>query len=248
VIDKKWASSVRPTIWVVIPAAGVGKRMRTDRPKQYLPLLNKTVIEQTLSCFSEHEAIAGIIISLHPNDPYWGELNIDLPMPYFVAKGGKERSDSVLNALLMMQDKLQIDADSWVMVHDAARPCLLKTDLDKLISACLNTDPVGAILAKKASDTIKRAISMSDGSISNESILVTEDRENLWHALTPQMFRLKQLSDALESALEQGIAITDDASALEHSGESPLLIEASGSNIKITHPDDLALAEFLLKK
>jgi 2-C-methyl-D-erythritol 4-phosphate cytidylyltransferase len=228
-------------VWVVIPAAGVGKRMRADRPKQYLPLLNKTVIEHTLSCFAEHEAIAGIMISLHPNDPYWDELDIDLSVPYFVVKGGEERSDSVLNALQMMRNELQVDADSWVMVHDAARPCLLKTDLDKLIARCLRGDIIGAILAKKASDTMKRAMP-------NERILATEDRENLWHALTPQMFRLKQLSDALQSAVEQGVAITDDASALEYSGELPLLIEASGSNIKITHPDDLALAEFLLKK
>lgn len=239
--DQKGNIPVLPAIWVVIPAAGVGKRMRADRPKQYLPLLNKTVIEQTLSCFTAHKAIAGIVISLHPNDPYWDELDIDLPVPYFVAKGGKERSDSVLNALRMMQNELHVDAESWVMVHDAARPCLLKADLDKLITTCLTGDAVGAILAKKASDTMKRATSA-------QTILATEDRENLWHALTPQMFRLKQLSDALQFALEQGVAITDDASALEYSGELPLLIEALGSNIKVTHPDDLALAAFLLKK
>ncbi|MCK5919098.1 MAG: 2-C-methyl-D-erythritol 4-phosphate cytidylyltransferase [Cocleimonas sp.] len=228
------------SIWVVIPAAGIGKRMRADRPKQYLPLLNKTVIEHTLSCFSQHHAIAGIVISLHPNDPYWQELNIDLPVPHYIAKGGKERSDSVLNALQLMQNELQMDADTWVMVHDAARPCLLEADIDKLIFACLERDAIGGILAKKASDTMKR-------STTTQSILLTEERENLWHALTPQMFRLKQLSDALQNALEQNVMITDEASALEHSGESPLLIEASGSNIKITHPDDLVLAEFLLK-
>ena len=227
-------------IWVVITAAGVGKRMKADRPKQYLPLLDKTVIEHTLCCFSKHKAIAGIIISLHPNDPYWEELNINLPIPYFVAKGGKERSDSVLNALQMMQNELQLDSNSWVMVHDAARPCVLKTDIDKLITTCLSGDTVGGILAKKGSDTMKR-------SKADHSILLTEDRENLWHALTPQMFRLKRLSDALQQALLKNIIITDEASALESSGESPLLIEASGSNIKITHPDDLALAEFLLR-
>lgn len=230
----------KSSIWVVIPAAGVGKRMLADRPKQYLPLLKKTVIEHTLSCFSEHKAIAGVVISLHPDDPYWGELAIHLPIPHFVAKGGKERSDSVLNALQMMQNELQIDSDSWVMVHDAARPCLLLTDIDKLITSCLDTDTIGGILAKKASDTMKR-------SKTDDSILRTEDRENLWHALTPQMFRLKQLSDSLQQALAQNIVITDEASALENDGESPLLIEASGSNIKITHPDDLALAEFLLR-
>lgn len=234
------SESMDSSIWVVIPAAGIGKRMQADRPKQYLPLLNKTVIEHTLSCFSQHKAIAGIVISLHANDPYWNKLKINLPIPYFIAKGGKERSDSVLNALQMMQNELKVNANSWVMVHDAARPCLLQTDLNKLISSCLNKNIIGGILAKKASDTIKR-------SNADQSILRTERRDNLWHALTPQMFRLKQLSNALELAIEQNIIITDDASALEHSGESPLLIEAVGSNIKITHPDDLALAEFLLK-
>jgi 2-C-methyl-D-erythritol 4-phosphate cytidylyltransferase len=227
-------------IWVVIPAAGVGKRMQADRPKQYLPLLDKTVIEHTLSCFSQHKAVAGIVISLHPDDPYWHELEIDLPISHYIAKGGKERSDSVLNALRLMQNELKIEANTWVMVHDAARPCLLEADIDKLISCCQQSNTVGAILAKKASDTMKR-------SSTNNSILRSEDRENLWHALTPQMFRLQQLSDALTNALEQNIIITDEASALENSGESPLLVEASGSNIKITHPDDLALAEFLLK-
>ncbi len=232
--------SIDRSIWVVIPAAGVGKRMKADRPKQYLPLLEKTVIEHTLCCFSNHKAIVGIIIALHPNDPYWEELNINLSIPYFVTKGGKKRSDSVLNALQMMQHELQLDANTWVMVHDAARPCVLKIDIDKLITTCLDGNTVGGILAKKASDTMKRAKA-------NDSILFTEDRENLWHALTPQMFRLKPLSDALEQALVKNIVITDEASALESSGESPLLIESSGSNIKITHPDDLALAEFLLR-
>lgn len=231
---------IAQSIWVVIPAAGVGKRMQADRPKQYLPLLNKTVIEQTLSCFSQHNAIAGIVISLHSDDPYWHELAIDLPIAHYVAKGGKERCDSVLNALQLMQNELSVASDTWVMVHDAARPCLLEADIDKLIVACLENDAVGGILAKKASDTMKR-------STVDNAILLTEDRENLWHALTPQMFRLQQLSDALQAALEKNVVITDEASALENSGKSPLLVEALGSNIKITRPDDLAFAEFLLK-
>ena len=233
-------SSSSLSVWVVIPAAGVGKRMKADRPKQYLSLLNKTVLEHTLACFSHSHYIAGVVISLHPSDPYWLELAIDFPKPIHVVHGGKERSDSVLNALRIMQNELDIDGDSWVMVHDAARPCLLQKDLNQLISVCINSQKVGGILAKRVSDTMKR----SDEA--GSSIANTENRENLWHALTPQMFRLKPLSDALVYSLEQGIVITDEASALENRGESPLLIEAEGSNIKITHPDDLALAEFLL--
>lgn len=230
-----------PSVWVVIPAAGVGKRMQADRPKQYLLLANKTVIEQTLSCFSQHPVIAGIVIALHPEDPYWDTLDIELPIAYFVVDGGKERSDSVLNALNMMQNTLNIADDAWVMVHDAARPCLLEKDIDKLITECLASGAVGGILARKVSDTIKR-------SKPTDVILATEDRTNLWHALTPQMFRLKPLADALQQALDQQFVITDEASAMENSGESPVLIEAFGNNIKITHPDDLALAEFLLTR
>lgn len=214
--------------------------MKANRPKQYLSLLNKTVLEHTLACFSHAKQIAAVVIALHPEDPYWADLDITFPKPLYVVSGGKERSDSVLNALRMMQDELHVDKDSWVMVHDAARPCLLQRDLDRLISLCSQSHEVGGILAKRASDTMKRSHR------NNNSIVTTEDRENLWHALTPQMFRLKQLADALEYSLVQGMVITDEASALENKGESPLLIEAEGSNIKITHPDDLALAEFLL--
>jgi len=234
-------SSAAPLVWVVIPAAGIGKRMKADRPKQYLSLLNKTVLEHTLACFSHSQYIAGVVVSLHPNDPYWADLSIDFPKPLYVVDGGKERSDSVLNALQAMQGELKIAKDSWVIVHDAARPCLLQKDLEHLISVCTNSGKIGGILAKRASDTIKRSHRHYS------SIIKTEDRENLWHALTPQIFRLKQLADALLYSIEEGLVVTDEASALENRGESPLLIEAEGSNIKITHPDDLALAEFLLR-
>ena len=192
-----------PSVWVVIPAAGIGKRMKTSRPKQYLSLLNKTVIEHTLACFSHNDNIAGIVVSLHPTDPYWAELNIDIAIPLYVVNGGKERSDSVLNALRFMQKKLLLDSDAWVMVHDAARPCLLKIDIETLISTCVSSDKVGGVLAKKVSDTIKR--SQED----DNSIDATENRERLWHALTPQMFHLKQLADALKYSFDQGMAITD---------------------------------------
>ena len=239
-MNNKLSSS---SVWVVIPAAGVGKRMKADRPKQYLSLLGKTVIENTLSCFSSVNNIAGIIVSLHPNDPYWSDIKLNISIPLYVVDGGKERSDSVLNALKYMQNELSVDDSRWVMVHDAARPCLLQEDIEKLISNCIGLDVIGGILAKKSSDTMKRS---QLGKNEESFIASTEDRENLWHALTPQMFRLKELSDALAYALDKNIVITDEASALEAIGKSPLLVEATGSNIKITNPDDLALAEFLL--
>lgn len=231
--------SVTSSIWVVIPAAGVGKRMQADRPKQYLSLLDTTVIEHTLSCFSNQAYIQGIVISLHADDPYWSGLKQDFVKPVYIAKGGKERSDSVLNALLFLKNDLALSDDQWVIVHDAARPCLLNEDIDRLVSSCLDAG-CGGILAKKASDTMKRSLRTQD------AISETVEREVLWHALTPQMFRLGELAENLEKALVEGIAVTDEASAMEAYGEQPLLIEAAGANIKITQASDLALAEFLL--
>lgn len=222
--------------WAVIPAAGVGKRMRADRPKQYLPLLGRTVIEHTIARFDRHPAIAGIVLAVSEGDEYWADLAIDVGKPCHVAPGGTERCDSVLNALTLLSGHAA--PDDWVLVHDAARPCLRSDDIDRLIAAC-REDAVGGILATPVRDTMKRQ--QPDGRIAR-----TEDREGLWHALTPQMFRLGELFDALQGALRDGVLITDEASALEHAGKPPLLVEGRGDNIKITRPEDLALAEFFL--
>lgn len=222
--------------WVVIPAAGVGARMQADRPKQYLPLRGKTVIEHTLACFTHHPAIAGIVVALSPDDPYWPELHIDSAVPLHVAAGGQERCHSVLNALHLLAQ--HADASDWVLVHDAARPCLARTDIDKLCAE-LENDEVGGILAVPVRDTMKRAD--REGRIS-----ATEDRTTLWHALTPQMFRMGLLTQALEQALADGFIVTDEASAVEHVGLKPKLVEGCADNIKVTRPEDLALAAFFL--
>lgn len=222
--------------WVVIPAAGVGKRMQADRPKQYLPLCGKTVIEHTISCFSHHPDIAGIVVSLSATDPYWPGLDLHSDAPLHRAEGGSERCHSVLNGLDVAAQ--YADDDDWVLVHDAARPCLTRSDLDKLIGE-LSEDDVGGILAVPVRDTMKR-----DNDI--ERIEHTVDRQGLWHALTPQMFRLGLLRDALQAALAEGFEVTDEASAIEHTGKRPRLVEGSSSNIKVTRPEDLALAEYYL--
>lgn len=222
--------------WVVIPAAGVGTRMQADRPKQYLPLRGKTVIEHTLACFTHHPAIAGIVVALSAADPYWPGLHLDSAVPLRLAAGGAERCHSVLNALHLLAQ--QADANDWVLVHDAARPCLARSDLDRLCTE-LQDDAVGGILAVPVRDTMKRA----DG---EGRIHATEDRNGLWHALTPQMFRLGLLTDALEQALADGFVVTDEASAVEHAGLKPKLVEGRADNIKVTRPEDLALAEFFL--
>ncbi len=229
-------------VWVVIPAAGVGARMQADRPKQYLMLAGKTVIEHTLACFWGHPAVAGIVVAISEGDPFWPTLTSTTlsDRGIYTAPGGCERADSVLNALDYLRDELQVTADTGVLVHDAARPCLSRHDLDKLLLAGRAED-AGAILAVPVRDTMKRAQAAS------LHISHTEERNGLWHALTPQMARLGVLREALAYALRQGLVVTDEASALEHAGLHPLLVEGDATNIKITRPADLALATFFLR-
>ncbi len=224
--------------WALIPAAGVGARMQADRPKQYLPLLGKTVIEHTLERFVQHPAIRGIVVALGAADAYWAGLDFNPDKAFYTAEGGAERSDSVLNALKVLQEHAR--PTDWVLVHDAARPCLHARDIDTLITAC-RADAVGGILATPVRDTMKRADEA-------QRIRRTEEREGLWHALTPQMFRLQDLTRALESALAEGVNITDEASAMEYVGQRPRLVEGRGDNIKITRAQDLDLAEFFLRR
>lgn len=221
--------------WAVIPAAGVGSRMQADRPKQYLPLHGKTVLEHTLARFFEHPQISGVVVALSEDDPWWQKLALHHPK-LFVALGGAERCHSVLNALNALMS--QADEKDWVLVHDAARPCLRREDLDTLIES-LHDHPVGGLLGLPVADTVKRTGN-------DDTVLETVPREHLWRALTPQMFRLGELRAALDSALEQGQLVTDDASAMELANRAPKMIEGHGDNIKITRPQDLRLAELYL--
>ncbi len=166
-------------------------------------------------------------------------LNYRLPQHPDVIRvaGGKERADSVLSGLNYVSAQLPCE---WVLVHDAARPCVTLNDIDRLIDVCC-AHPTGGILASPVRDTMKRANK-------ENNIDHTVDREALWHALTPQMFKTQQLTRALADALQQGVAITDEASALEWLGETPALVQGSANNIKITQPEDLALAEFYLSR
>lgn len=227
-----------PRHWAVVPAAGVGRRMGADRPKQYLSLCGSTVIEHTLERLLTHPLIEGAVVAISRDDAYWENVHIDSPKPIVEAEGGDERCDSVLNALRVLAE--HIDADDWAVVHDAARPCLSHTDLDRLIST-LALEPQGGILATPVRDTMKR----DDGA---GHIACTEDRTGLWHALTPQMFRLGALTAALEQCMADGFVVTDEASAIEHVGERPRLVEGRADNMKITRPEDLALAELLLNR
>ncbi len=210
--------------------------MGGDVPKQYLRLGGRTVIEHTLDQLANHPAISGLVVVLGADDGYWPELRLTLKAPLWVAPGGSERCHSVLNGLAVLAGIAQ--PDDWVMVHDAARPCLRREDVDLLIEKAAN-HPVGGLLGLPISDTIKRA----DG---EGGVIETVDRSGLWRALTPQMFRLGALKTALESALREGYLVTDEASAMEHAGQRPLMVEGHGDNIKITRPADLPLAELYL--
>ncbi|MBA1274252.1 2-C-methyl-D-erythritol 4-phosphate cytidylyltransferase [Stutzerimonas azotifigens] len=216
--------------WVVIPAAGVGSRMLADRPKQYLPLAGRALIEHTLGCFLSHPRLRGLVVSLAADDPYWNSLDCASDERIGRAVGGSERADSVLNGLFRLLALGASDTD-WVLVHDAARPNLQRADLDGLLEQ-LSRDPVGGLLAVPAKDTLKRA--GADGRVAE-----TVDRSVIWLAYTPQMFRLGMLREALQQALAAGVRVTDEASAMEWAGYAPRLIEGRADNIKVTRPEDL---------
>ena len=215
---------------VVVPAAGVGSRMGACCPKQYLPLAGKFLIEHTLERLLSHPRIERVIVAIAPDDTFFATLAVASHPRVLVVSGGSERAASVLNGLERVESE-------WVLVHDAARPCVTHQDMDQLIHQGLACD--GAILGSRVRDTMKRSDAAG-------FIHKTVDREQLWHALTPQFFRSQQLTVALKQGLACGAAITDEASAMELAGFQPLMVEGRADNIKVTRPEDLALAALYL--
>ena len=218
----------------LVPAAGFGQRMGNELPKQYLPLAGQPMIFHALDTLCSCPEITTVFVVLAPDDTQfhtydWSLLNGKL-QPLFC--GGKTRAESVLNGLLASE----LEPDDWVLVHDAVRPCLKQTHLAKLIAE-LRDDGVGGILAVPVADTLKRADE-------NNRILRTESRERLWQAQTPQMFR----AGLLAQALQKGGNFTDESSAMEALGLQPRLVECESSNLKVTYPQDLLLAELLLNQ
>jgi 2-C-methyl-D-erythritol 4-phosphate cytidylyltransferase len=223
-------------LWAVVPAAGKGARMGADRPKQYLELAGRTVLEHTLRRLLDEPRIAGVVVAFAADDDEGPRIAARLGPRVRAARGGAERCHSVLNGLDALPDAARHD---WVLVHDAARPCLRRRDLARLIET-LADDDCGGILAVPVRDTLKRCT--DDGAIEH-----TVDRARLWHALTPQMFRLGILRDALAAALAAGRLVTDEAQAVELAGRSPRVVEGHADNIKITRPEDLPLAGYYLQ-
>lgn len=216
---------------VIIPAAGSGSRMATTLPKQYLPLLGRSIISWTLETFLACERINSLHIVLSAEDAFWETQNILHPKLSILRCGGETRASTVLNAL----NQLNVDVEDWVLVHDAARPGLTPALLDLLLNE-VQDDAVGGLLAIPVADTLKR--SNQDHRVAN-----TEPRDSLWQAQTPQMFRYGILKDALTKS---SVAPTDEAQAVEALGFCPKLVNGQLRNLKITYPQDLALAEAII--
>lgn len=230
-------SSIEPRFFAVIPAAGMGSRFAAHAAKQYMPLLSSTVLERSASTLLQLKNLQQLVIAVHPEDQRAATLPLLHDVRVRFVHGGAERADSVLAALEALQN-LATEND-WVLVHDAARPCLTEKLLQRLLDE-LAQDAVGGILAVPATDTLKQ---VTDGAVQN-----TLDRRAIWQAQTPQMFRYGLLLAALQAARDKQLAVTDESSAVEMTGHSVQVVEGARSNIKITYPEDLALAAFYLQQ
>lgn len=221
-------------LFALVPAAGSGSRFGGELPKQYLPLAGKPMIHHAIAALCANTGIGTAFVVLAPDDAHWNHFDWspfgNRLQPLFC--GGRTRAESVLNGLLASE----LEPDDWVLVHDAARPCLSQAQLARLIGE-LRDDEVGGILAVPVADTLKRADAA-------DRIARTESRAGLWQAQTPQMFRAGLLLQALQQARD----VTDEASAVETLGLKPKLVESDSANFKVTYPQDLLLAELLLKK
>lgn len=222
----------------MVPAAGGGSRLGADRPKQYVSLRGRPILLHTLDRLASYPRLRGIMVGIAADDAYWPTLNTSMPKLIGTYVGGEQRAQTVLNGLQALAR--HAGPRDWVLVHDAARPCLRHNDIDRLLAA-VDGHADGGLLALPLSDTLKRAD--STGSVSE-----TVARTGLWRALTPQAFPIAALRDALDAALRAGREITDEASAMEYTGARPRLVPGHADNIKITLPGDLALAELYLRE
>ena len=231
----KTPTDCQKVIWAIVPAAGTGSRFSGPTPKQYTKINGKTILEYSVEPLLQSNLIQKIYIAIASDDNTAVQLPLlkDKRIEFLI--GGKTRAHSVLNSLLHIQKSS--NPEDWVIIHDAARPCLSLLDLNRLIQS-LNQTEEAVILATPVTDTLKQ--------VSNNRVETTVDRRLVWQALTPQAFRVPLIISALQSALQQGLNITDESSALEITGLKPLVLNGLRSNIKVTYPEDLELAEFYL--
>jgi 2-C-methyl-D-erythritol 4-phosphate cytidylyltransferase len=212
--------------------------MGAEIPKQYLSIAGRRIIDHTLERLLDHPRIGGVYLALSVQDEIWQGSELAADPRIHTVEGGEQRCHSVLNALRLLER--EATEGDWVLVHDAARPCLSRHDLDRLITTLID-HPVGGLLGVPVRDTLKSVNAQG-------RVECTISREGLWHALTPQMFRLGILRQALESAIETGVLVTDDASAMEMAGYQPQMVEGAAGNIKITRPEDLQQAADYLSR
>ncbi len=225
----------RPKHYAIVPAAGAGSRMRSERPKQYLSLLGRPLIHHALSVLCGLPEIDKVFVVLSVDDAEWRQHDWsglgDKLVPLFC--GGATRADSVLGGLRAISDRAE--QSDWILVHDAARPCIAPWHVEKLIRE-VSHEEVGGLLAVPVADTLKQ-------SDERDHVIRTVPRQSLWQAQTPQMFRYVMLRRALEQARE----VTDEASAIEAAGLHPKLVQSDATNLKVTYPLDLHLAEWILR-
>lgn len=228
--------NARARLWAAVPAAGIGARFGGGVPKQYLQLRGRCILEHVLDRFCLHPEIEGVAVALAAGDARWPTLAFSRHSKIWTTNGGADRSLSVLNCLNTLLDRAA--REDWVLVHDAARPCIQRADIDSLVDA-VRDHAIGGILAVPVRDTMKRAD--PEGCIAE-----TVERAGLWHAQTPQMFHIGALRGALADAIARGKYVTDEAQAMELQGLRPLLVQGPRHNIKITHAADLTQAEQIL--
>ncbi len=212
--------------------------MGINRPKQYLPLRGRTILEWSLAPFLDHDQIDGVVLVLAKSDQEYSKLPIARHPKIVTTHGGVARADSVLAGLEMVAARTQGFEEVFVMVHDAARPCVEWTDIERLREEA--DDEHGGLLALPVTDTLKKS---KQGKVSS-----TVDRAFIWRAQTPQIFRLDLLMNSLKECAERGLEVTDEASAMERAGYTPRLVRGRDSNIKVTYAEDLAVAEFWLAR
>lgn len=229
----------KPRYWLVVPAAGTGRRFGSELPKQYQEIDGRCMLAHSLQAFADWGSLAGTVLAIDDDDRWFEGISGQLPLPVRTVAGGVERMHSVINAVQAL--RVEAGEHDWVLVHDAVRPCLCADDLRKLTEST-RADGVGGLLASRITDTLKKA--QEDNS--QAWAVSTLDRQELWQAMTPQVFPFGLLRTALEAAQEEGKVLGDEAAAMELAGHRPLLVEGRRDNIKVTKSADLALAEAIL--
>jgi 2-C-methyl-D-erythritol 4-phosphate cytidylyltransferase len=226
--------------WGLIPGAGIGRRMGADIPKQYSKINGVPVFHHSLGKICICRDIYRVIAGISEDDLLWRMDPYQHPRFLGAFIGGQNRSDTVFNGLKDLLEYRQADTNDWVVVHDAARPCIGENDIDCLISEA-RSNGVGAVLGAKIVDTVKKTDDMG-------KVIETVNRNGFWRAFTPQVFRIGPLMDALDYAVKAGVQVTDECMAMEYAGHSPVMVQGDPTNIKITVPEDLKLAALFLSR